>query len=159
LSLTPAELSSSAAPMATLYESNTGGEPLVIGIIALFAIINGALIQIVMVSRVLYGLSSRGQLPAWFSRVNTLTRTPLFATAIATAMLLLLALSGRLAGLAATTSLLMLTMFTFVNLALWRIKGRESAAPDVLRFPRIVPAVGAILSAGFVLRELAMLVA
>jgi amino acid transporter len=158
LSLTPAELSGSAAPMATLFEANTGSTPVVIGFIAMFAIINGALIQIVMVSRVLYGLSSRGQLPAWLSQVNAFTRTPLLATGCAGAALLVLALAGRLAGLAATTSLIMLTIFTFVNLALWRIKGREAEPADILTFPRIVPALGAILSAGFVIRELAGLV-
>jgi APA family basic amino acid/polyamine antiporter len=67
--------------------------------------------------------------------------------------LVLLALSGRLAGLATATSLIMLTIFTFVNLALWRIKGREADRSDNLNFPRTVPALGAILSAGFVIRE------
>jgi amino acid transporter len=154
LSLTPAELVDSAAPMAALYQANTGQAPVVIGFIAMFAIINGSLVQIVMVSRVLYGLSSRGQLPAWFGRVNSLTRTPLHATVLATLLLTVLALSGHLAGLATTTSVIMLTIFVFVNLSLWKIKGRESAAPDALTFPRFVPACGAILSAGFVAREL-----
>jgi len=153
LSLSPTQLSSSAAPMATLFAANTGSTPVVIGLIAMFAIINGALIQLVMVSRVLYGLSSRGRLPAWFSRVNPTTRTPLLATAFGAAALLLLALSGRLAGLATATSLIMLTIFTFVNLALWRIKVRELEAPDVLTFPRTVPILGAMLSAAFVVRE------
>ncbi|MDH3644274.1 MAG: APC family permease [Gammaproteobacteria bacterium] len=153
LSLSPAELSASAAPMATLFEANTGSKPVVIGFIAMFAIINGALIQLVMVSRVLYGLSSRGQLPSWFARVNAATRTPLIATIVGTLALILLALAGRLAGLAATTSMIMLTIFTFVNLALWRIKGRESEPPDILAFPRFVPIAGAVLSAGFVIRE------
>ena len=139
--------------MATLFAANTGSTPVVIGLIAMFAIINGALIQLVMVSRVLYGLSSRGRLPAWFSRVNPTTRTPLLATAFGAAALLLLALSGRLAGLATATSLIMLTIFTFVNLALWRIKVRELEAPDVLTFPRTVPILGAMLSAAFVVRE------
>jgi amino acid transporter len=130
LSLTPAELVDSAAPMAALYQANTGQAPVVIG------------------------FSSRGQLPAWFGRVNSLTRTPLHATVLATLLLTVLALSGHLAGLATTTSVIMLTIFVFVNLSLWKIKGRESAAPDALTFPRFVPACGAILSAGFVAREL-----
>ena len=107
-----------------------------------------------MVSRVLYGLSSRGQLPPWFARVNASTRTPLLATATGTGVLVLLALSGELAGLAATTSVIMLTIFAFVNVALWRIKGREPEAPDILTFPRFVPALGPIVSAGFVTHEL-----
>lgn len=158
LSLEPADLAASAAPMAALYEANTGQAPVIIGFIAMFAIINGSLVQIVMVSRVLYGLSSRGQLPAWFGRVNSLTRTPLLATGVATLLLTGLALSGRLAGLATTTSVIMLTIFVFVNLSLWRIQGREPPPHGALTFPRFVPACGAILSAGFVGRELLELV-
>lgn len=158
LCLSPTQLAASDAPMATLYETNTGSPPVVIGVIAMFAIINGALVQIVMVSRVLYGLSSRGQLPPWFGRVNSYTRTPLLATLFGTALVIVLAVSGRLAGLATTTSIIMLTIFTFVNVALWRIKGRETKAPDTLVFPRAVPALGAVLSAGFVIRKLVSLV-
>lgn len=154
LALTPQELATSGAPMARLYEAGTGHGSVVISIIALFAIINGALIQIVMVSRVLYGLGSRRRLPALFARVSARTRTPLVATLTAATVLLVLALSGHLAALAKTTSLLMLTIFMLVNLALWRIKRRETQAPDVPVFPRIVPAVGALLSGLFVLREL-----
>ncbi len=93
-------------------------------------------------------------MPSWFARVNPRTRTPLIATLTATLVLVLLALSGHLAALAKTTSLLMLTIFMLVNLALWRIKSRETKPPDVPTFPRVVPAVGALLSAAFVLREL-----
>ncbi len=154
LALTPEELAKSSAPMARLFEVGTGQPSMIISLIALFAIINGALIQVVMVSRVLYGLGSRRKLPAWFARVNARTRTPLVATLTGTGVLLVLALSGHLAALAKTTSLLMLTIFMLVNLALWRIKKRETQAPDVPTFPRIVPAAGALLSAAFVLREL-----
>lgn len=153
LTLTPQELAASTAPITTLYKTHTGSEPVLLGIIAMFAIINGALVQVVMASRVLYGLSSRGQLPARFSQVNARTRTPLVATALATIVVMGLALIGRLAGLATTTTVIMLTIFTGVNLSLWRIKGRESSAPGVLSFPRWMPMVGALLSAGFVIRE------
>jgi amino acid transporter len=155
LAMTPAELVHSSAPLADVYQAQTGSEPVVIGLIAMFAIINGALVQVVMASRVLYGLSSRGQLPAWFGRVNARTRTPLYATACVTTLIVVLALIGRLASLAAATSVIMLTIFAGVNLALWRIKGREAAPPEVLSFPRWVPVAGAALSAGFAIREIA----
>lgn len=155
LSLTPEELAASSAPLATLYEKHTGEEAYAIGVIAMFAIINGALIQIVMASRVLYGLANRGQLPAALARVNARTRTPLLATAVATAFVAVLALIGRLGGLAAATSIIMLSIFTAVNLSLWRIKGRDTAPPESIHFPRWMPLAGAILSAGFVIRELA----
>src|SRR5690606_14953233 len=84
LVLPPAELASSPAPISALYEAATGHSPLFMGVVAMFAIINGALIQVIMASRVLYGLSSRGQLPAPLARVHPATRTPLIATAVAT---------------------------------------------------------------------------
>lgn len=154
LTLTPEELAASSAPMSTLYAEHTGGEPAFISIVALFAIINGALIQIVMASRVLYGLSSRGQLPAVFARVNAHTQTPIVATAAITAGVLLLAVIGRLAGLATTTSLIMLCIFSGVNFALWRIKGRDQDPPTSISFPRWLPLVGGVMSAAFVIREL-----
>jgi hypothetical protein len=52
LSLPPAELASSEAPLAQIYEYYTGEKAIVISIIGMFAIINGALIQMIMASRV-----------------------------------------------------------------------------------------------------------
>jgi APA family basic amino acid/polyamine antiporter len=79
LSIEPPELAESAAPLADLFERNTGLSGAAIGVIGMFAIINGAPIQTIMASRVLYGLSSRGQLPSWFARIHPRTRTPLLA--------------------------------------------------------------------------------
>jgi amino acid transporter len=157
LALTPESLAASGAPLAALYEAQTGRSAVAIGIIAMFAIINGALVQIVMASRVLYGLSSRGQLPAFLGRVHGGTRTPLIATALATGAILGLALYGRLGALANATSLLMLTIFALVNLALWRLKGRGPAPAETYDFPRAFPLIGFLLSAGFVVREAALL--
>lgn len=158
LAMAPAELAGSGAPLALLYEAHTGRSAVIIGVIAMFAIINGALVQVVMASRVLYGLSSRGQIPAIFGRVHRTTRTPLIATATAAAMVLALGLYGRLGGLAAATSVIMMTIFALVNLALWRIKGRSPAPANVYEFPRLFPLIGFMLSTGFVLREFVLLV-
>ncbi len=157
LSLDPSVLAASSAPMASLYQANTGSSSSIISLIALFAIINGALIQTVMVSRVLYGLSARGQLPRWFSQVNARTQTPVAATVFCTSLLISLALLGHLAGLAKLTSLLMLGIFSLVNFALWRVKGRHPQAEGVLVFPRGLSLLGGILSAGFVVREFLLL--
>jgi len=154
LTMTPQALAATDAPLSAIYEANTGSSSRLIGLIAILAIVNGALIQLVMASRVIYGLSSRGQLPGLFRHINPHTQTPLVATGLATIMLLGLALFGHLAGLAAATSIIMLVIFTGVNLSLWRIKGRESTPPDVLSFPRWMPMTGALLSAAFVLRDL-----
>lgn len=56
LSLTPAELAASKVPLVAIYEHHVAEEGLIISGIGMIAIINGALIQIIMASRVLYGL-------------------------------------------------------------------------------------------------------
>jgi len=151
VALPPEVLQASGAPLAAVYHAHTGRSPAIIGLIALFAILNGALIQVIMGTRVLYGLASRRQLPAIFARVNGRTRTPVLATLAISILLLLTALWGQLAGLAALTSELMLGIFALVNLSLWRIKGRETSPPDTLHFHRLVPLIGCLLSVGFLL--------
>jgi amino acid transporter len=154
LSIPPEQLATSEAALAFLYEHFTGDEATIISVIAMFAIINGVLIQMIMASRVLYGLSSRGQLPDILHVVHPETRTPLIATATATIVVLTLALIGRLATLAEITSVIMLIVFTAVNLALWRVKQRDPKPDDTVVFPAWVPIAGFVVSAVFVLNRL-----
>jgi len=154
LSLTPAELASSKAPLALIYEHHTGKSSVIISIIGLLAIVNGALIQMIMASRVLYGLSSRGQLPDFLGVIHHKTRTPLVSTALVTIIVLVLALIGRLASLAEATSLIMLSIFSIVNLALWKIKRRDPKPQDVRVFPSWIPVIGFFISAVFVLSKI-----
>jgi amino acid transporter len=108
----------------------------------------------VMASRVLYGLSSRGQLPKQFSEVHSKTRTPLYATLIVIMLVLFLAFNGSLLGLAEATSLIMLIIFSLVNLALWRIKYTTPPPQSGITFPIWVPITGFFTSASFVSIEL-----
>jgi APA family basic amino acid/polyamine antiporter len=151
LSLPPAELASSETPLVYLYEYHTGEKAVALSVIAMFAIINGALIQMIMASRVLYGLGSRGQLPQQFAKINHRTRTPLNATALVTGIVLILSLAGGLASLAEITSIIMLSIFSLVNLSLWRIKLKSPAAEGVWIFPLWIPVTGFIVSTVFVL--------
>ena len=127
LSIPPSELALSQAPLATLYSFHTGQPATVITLIGMFSIINGALIQIIMASRVLYGLSYRKQLPALLSYVNPKTQTPIIATLLAGLVVIILALIGSLSSLAKITSIIMLMVFALINLSLWRIKKRDPA--------------------------------
>ncbi|MBV1931679.1 MAG: amino acid permease [Porticoccaceae bacterium] len=158
LSLTPGELASSEAPLSSIYEHHVGEKAIIISIIGMLAIINGALIQIIMAARVLYGMSSRGQLPGLFSKVHHRTRTPLIATVVASSLVLILALLGRLASLAEATSIIILILFSIVNLALWRIKRQEPFPVDVRVFPAWIPVIGFFVSFAFVVGELLSLV-
>jgi len=153
----PGDLADSPAPLAYLYQQTTGQSATVISLIGMFAIINGALIQIVMAARVLYGLSGMAQLPAVLGRVSARTRTPLLATLLVTLLVLVLALTGHLAGLARTTSITMLLVFALVNLALWRIKRRQPHPPGLRVLPLWVPLAAFLVCVGFVASELLQL--
>lgn len=148
------ELVNSKAPLADIYERYTGNPPVIISIIGMFAIINGALVQIIMASRVFYGLGTRGQLPAIFGQVNPTTKTPVFATLLTVTCITVLAILGNLSILAQITSLLMLSVFAMVNFALWKLKPLQPAPKNVMVLPRWIPFVGAVVSAFFVVSKL-----
>ena len=147
------QLADSDAPLAWLYQHLTGREPVVIASISLFAVINGALIQLIMASRVAYGMARKGWAPAIFGRVSRMTRTPVIATASVSLLLLAMALWLPLETLAKATSYFLLVVFTLVNLSLWLLKRREAHPPGIIHVPGWVPVFGAIASAGFVLLQ------
>jgi amino acid transporter len=147
-------LASSQAPLALLFEHYTGRDAVLISIIGMFAIINGSLIQMIMASRVIYGLSSSGQLPGFLSKISPITRTPINATVLVTFLIMFLALIGELATLAEITSLILLLVFSIVNLALWRIKKREPEPAEAMLFPAFIPLLAFVTSSGFVFYKL-----
>jgi amino acid transporter len=149
-SLPVAQLASSDAPLALIYTEATGGSPLLISLIGLVAVVNGALIQMIMGSRVLYGLAQQGQIAPAFATVNRYTRTPIIATVTIAGMVMVFALALPLENLARLTSLAVLVVFALVNLALLVLKIRQPAHTETITFPIWVPAVGFIVSAIFV---------
>lgn len=148
-----AELAESNAPLATVYQHSTGASPTLITAIGVVATLNGALVQIIMGSRILYGLGSQGALPAVLARVHPWTRTPLIATGLVAALVLILALGFRIEGLAGVTSLIALTTFVLVNLALVLVKRRGPPPPGIFTVPIWLPLTGAIVAVAFLLLE------
>jgi len=134
------ELAATGAPLALLFERATGASPKVMALISLFAVINGALIQIIMAARMLYGMSREGWLPKGIGKVHPRTQTPLRATVIVSAAVLVLALALPLVTLAKITSSAVLAVFAIVALALIRMKRTVPAAPGVFTVPYWVPA-------------------
>jgi APA family basic amino acid/polyamine antiporter len=156
LAVPPAQLAESSAPLVLVYERSGGRWPAVIGMIGVLAMLNGALVQIIMASRVLYGLAGERGVPGWLGRVHPRTRTPLFATASVAAVVLVLALLFPLRSLAETTSAITLLVFATVNGSLLRIH-RRPAPPGAFVCPRWVPLAGLVVSLGFlVLRATAL---
>jgi amino acid transporter len=125
----PQELARSPAPLALVFERLTGLPLVTMSAIAIVATLNGVIVHMIMIARVIYGLADRGSLPKALTRLNPVTRTPLLATAIAVGAILVLALAVPLAGLADLTAGLTLLIFAVVNVALIRIKRRNEAPP------------------------------
>jgi APA family basic amino acid/polyamine antiporter len=145
--LAPAQLAASDAPLAEVYRIATAKSAAFISLIGLIAVINGALIQIIMAARIFYGMSCNGWLPTFFNVVNARTHTPLRATFVAGAMALVFALALPLVSLAKLTSGMVLVVFTLINLALIRIKRRDPAVPEgVWKVPMLVPELAALAS-------------
>lgn len=134
----PAELALSAAPLVEVWERSTGERGTLIAWISVVAMINGALIQIIMASRVLYGLSAQGWLPRQLGRVSARTQTPVLSTVLVGLAVAMLALAFPLGPLARATSTITLVIFALVNASLWKLKGRST--PGGL--PRVVPLLG-----------------
>ena len=142
------QLAGSSAPLSLVFESAPRAiQDFFVGV-AVIATLNGILIQIIMASRVTYGLASRGHLPSVLARVNARTRTPILATSVIAVIVLILSLTVSIEFLAERTSQVVLLTFVLVNLALVRIKRGEADLSDAaFKVPTSVPIMGAALSA------------
>jgi len=70
LALPVNELASSNAPLALIVQKTSHFSPTIIGIISLVAVVNGALVQIIMASRVMFGMAQQGNGPQHFAKIN-----------------------------------------------------------------------------------------
>jgi APA family basic amino acid/polyamine antiporter len=154
LTVPPAELATSDGPLSLVFE-RSGGSAALLGIIAMFALLNGALIQIIKASRVLFSLAGQYGVPAAFGRVSPRTRTPLIATAFSSTFAAALAASLSLDTLAEATSLVTLTTFALANLALLRVKRRDPRPSGVRVFPAWIPLVGFLSTSGLIVLDVA----
>ena len=125
--------------------------------IGMFAVANSALINMLMASRLLYGLAKQDVLPRSLGRVHRSRRTPwvsiLFTTALAFGLIVYVVRASastegatNITLLGGTTSLLLLCVFTVVNIALLVIR-RRPADHDHFKAPTFLPYVGAITCA------------
>ncbi len=161
LAVDPAALAGSDAPLTLVLEKSGWAFPKLLALIALAAVPGGILVDMVMTSRLLYGMARRGLVPSWLGHVGHRTRIPVIATLVAGAAAFVLAVGVPFGGLVAATSSLTLLVFLGVNVALWRLQRTETkrhrgfhaphwAAPTtaVLCFVLIVAEFGWRLFAG-----------
>jgi APA family basic amino acid/polyamine antiporter len=160
LSVSPIELAQTRAPLSHIYQIKTGSDPALISLIGIFAILNGGLIQMIMASRVLYGMSRQSLTPQalrFMGDISSRTQTPVKATGCVVLLVCVLALSFDIEGLAETTSLMILIIATLVNAALVRLKlrdrhkGESKGINAGLSVPLWIPLCGLVVSLCFAL--------
>ena len=115
--------------------------------VTIFAIGNTALLNYLMGSRLLYGMSRQGLMPQALGKLHPVRRTPVTAILLLFGIVTLLILSGGVKPLAEATVLLLLTVFTLVNISLIILKRRPAEATDGFDVPLLVPILGALVCA------------
>lgn len=146
ITLVPAvDLGEGETPLLKVVQAGAPGFPIsIFGIITMFAVANSALINMMMASRLIYGMAREGVLPALLGRVHAKRRTPyiaiLFTTLIA---VLLITFVGAVPALGGTTALLLLCVFAIVNIAVLVLR-KDKMQHKHFRTPTIVPVLGAI---------------
>lgn len=119
------ELALSIAPLTTMVSQSSWFPASMMSVISLIAIINGAIVQLLMAPRVVCGITKSSSILKFLSVINPRTQTPLVATVAVSLVMLIFALLLPLAQLAQLTSMLILCLFVLVNLALIVFKRRE----------------------------------
>jgi amino acid transporter len=147
-------LAASRAPLADLFQGLTGQSGTPMAMMAAVAMINGILVQIIMASRVLYGMAGEGMAPRQLRRLHATRQTPVRAILLVGAAAAALGLFVPLLQLAELTSLVMLFVFAAVNVSLYLI-GRRAGAPPRLRRWRYWGLAGAAVTLGLITLEIA----
>ncbi len=140
----------SNTPMAYLVKDSSWLDHQVLIVISLLAGFNGALVQVIMASRVLYGMGQVGQAPALFSKLYAKTQTPVLATVFAALVIYLLASFINLIMLAKITSGIILFVFAGMNLSLIKIKSQD-IKHEGFKVGLWVPVMGLLTSLGCLL--------
>src|SRR3954451_1359768 len=135
-------LASSDGPLLEVVQSGPLALPTkLFSAIALAALANGALINMIMASRIVYGMSRERILPGVLGTVGARRQTPWVAILGTTAVTMVLIATGNLSDLADTTVLLLLVVFCTVNVAVLVLR-RDRVEHRHFRAPTVIPGLG-----------------
>ncbi|WP_404348649.1 APC family permease [Phycicoccus jejuensis] len=152
------ELSSGDTPLVTVVETAAPDIPIstLLPFISMFAVANSALINMLMASRLLYGMARQEVLPPFLGKVHRGRQTPwaaiLFTTAIAVGLIVVVTQNAEgqvISALGGTTALLLLGVFTIVNVCVLVLR-RDRIDRTHFVAPTVLPVIGALLCAFFV---------
>ena len=113
--------------------------------IGLLALSNGALINMIMASRLLYGMAQEGVMPRPFAKVLPGRRTPWTAILFTSSIAAVLVATGDLAALADTTVALLVVVFGVVNVSVLVLR-RERVEHEHFVVWSVVPVIGVAIS-------------
>ena len=121
--------------------------------LTVFAVANTALINMLMASRLIYGMATQDVLPRGLGKVLPGRRTPwtaiIFTTLLALGLIIYVTVdegTSIVEALSGTTALLLLCVFTIVNIACLVVRRRSDTTPR-FRAPSWSPILGAVTSA------------
>ncbi|SDR78971.1 Amino acid transporter [Friedmanniella luteola] len=143
------ELGEGDAPLLKVVTAGAPNLPIdqIFPLISMFAVANSALINMLMASRLLYGMARQRVLPPGLGRVLPGRRTPWVAIVFTTLLAFgLVTLVGRVSALGGTTALLLLAVFTVVNICCLVLR-KDTQSHQHFRAPTVLPVLGALLCA------------
>jgi amino acid transporter len=144
----PDQLGEGETPLLQVVQAGAPGFPVwIFGFITMFAVANSALINMLMASRLVYGMSRERVLPSALGKVHATRRSPYIAIGFTTLLAFaLISFVGQVPALGGTTALLLLCVFTVVNVAVLVLR-RDPVEHKHFRTPTILPVIGALTCA------------
>jgi len=141
----PEDLGEGETPLLKVVAAGAPGFPLgLFGFITMFAVANSALINMLMASRLVYGMSREHVLPPVLGKVHVRRRTPVVAIAFTTLLAFaLIMFVGEVPALGGTTALLLICVFAIVNVAVLVLR-RDTVEHEHFRTPTLLPVLGAV---------------
>ncbi|MFC3998972.1 APC family permease [Nocardiopsis sediminis] len=144
-------LAESDGPLLLVVQAAAPWFPAVLfSIIAMFALTNTALINMLMASRLLYGMANERIIPRAFGSVLAARRTPWVSILFTSGIAVILVSSVTIADLGGTTSLLLLVVFAVVNVAVLVLR-KDKVEHAHFKAPTWAPVLGALTCLFFAL--------
>jgi amino acid transporter len=149
------KLEESDTPLVEVVKAGAPGLPIddILPFMTMFAVSNTALINMLMASRLIYGMSRQHVLPPVLGKIHPTRLTPwiaiVFTTLIAFGLIFYVtafANSKAISLLGGTTSLLLLAVFAVVNVAVLVLRRDVQATGGHFKTPTVLPVIGCITS-------------
>ena len=133
--VSPEVLSASDSPLSDAIKNVAPRWVNVLSAIALFSTANTALIGLLSISRMVYGIAKEGDLPKILTKTSGKLKTPIYSILVSSLVAALFLLLGELEILARVSSFAALCGFLVVNILLIAIRYKSSAAKAVFKSP------------------------